>query len=149
MRCSWQGSTISERRIHCYATKTRELFRDPESELLFNHSARVYHFVESSQGFAAGWCSTVNCCRPAQCFTTWDLHQNTLVRPERRQRGSRFLRARKISQSEIDLVWTAIALHTTPGIPVHMHPIVALVRGGEMDVLGIVYESSRTRNASK
>jgi hypothetical protein len=39
-------------------------------------------------------------------------------------------------------VWTAIALHTTPGIPQYMHPVVALVTAGvEMDVLGIDYSS--------
>lgn len=32
----------------------------------------------------------------------------------------------------------AIALHTTSGVPIHMHPVVALVTGGvEMDVLGL------------
>jgi hypothetical protein len=37
-------------------------------------------------------------------------------------------------------VWTAIALHTTPGIPQYMHPVIALVTAGvEMDVLGIGY----------
>jgi hypothetical protein len=37
-------------------------------------------------------------------------------------------------------VWTAIALHTTPGIPQHMHPVIALLTAGvEMDVLGIAY----------
>jgi hypothetical protein len=52
-----------------------------------------------------------------------------------------FLKAHNIAQSDIDLVWTAIALHTTPEIPVHMHPIIALVTAGvEMDVLGIAYE---------
>jgi hypothetical protein len=51
-----------------------------------------------------------------------------------------FLRSHKISQLDIDTVWTAIALHTTPGIPQHMHPVVALVTAGvEMDVLGIAY----------
>src|SRR5271155_5110304 len=51
-----------------------------------------------------------------------------------------FLRGRGISQQDIDTVWTAIALHTTPGIPQHMHPVVALVTAGvEMDVLGIAY----------
>jgi hypothetical protein len=40
-----------------------------------------------------------------------------------------------------DTVWTAIALHTTPGIPRHMHPVVALVTAGvEMDVLGLSYQ---------
>jgi hypothetical protein len=39
-------------------------------------------------------------------------------------------------------VWTAIALHTTPGIPQYMHPVVALLTAGvEMDVLGIAYDS--------
>ena len=42
----------------------------------------------------------------------------------------------------MDTVWTAIALHTTPGIPEHMHPVIALVTTGvEMDVLGIGYEA--------
>ena len=51
-----------------------------------------------------------------------------------------FLRGHGISEAEIDTVWTAIALHTTPGIPQHMHPVVALVTAGvEMDVLGLAY----------
>ena len=51
-----------------------------------------------------------------------------------------FLRGHGISQQDIDTVWTAIALHTTPGIPQHMHPVIALVTAGvEMDVLGIAY----------
>jgi hypothetical protein len=51
-----------------------------------------------------------------------------------------FLRNHGIGQADIDTVWTAIALHTTPGIPQHMHPVVALVTAGvEMDVLGLAY----------
>ncbi|MDI9229873.1 phosphohydrolase, partial [Serratia bockelmannii] len=42
---------------------------------------------------------------------------------------------------DIDKVWTAIALHTTPGIPQFMAPEIALVTAGvEMDVLGINYD---------
>jgi hypothetical protein len=41
-------------------------------------------------------------------------------------------------------------LHTTPGIPVHMHPVIALVTAAvEMDVLGIAYDQypgARIRN---
>ena len=45
-----------------------------------------------------------------------------------------------LAETEIDIVWTAIALHTTPGIPQHMHPVIALVTAGvEMDVLGLAY----------
>jgi hypothetical protein len=51
-----------------------------------------------------------------------------------------FLRGHGISQHDIETVWTAIALHTTPGIPPHMHPVVALLTAGvEMDVLGLAY----------
>src|SRR5258708_22419224 len=53
-----------------------------------------------------------------------------------------FLRRHNIPEQDIDHVWTAIALHTTPGIPQYMDPVVALVTAGvEMDVLGIDYTS--------
>ncbi|KNH06700.1 hypothetical protein BRCH_04090 [Candidatus Burkholderia brachyanthoides] len=51
-----------------------------------------------------------------------------------------FLKQRGISAADIDLVWTSIALHTTPGIPQHMNPVIALVTAGvEMDVLSLTY----------
>src|SRR6201981_1869946 len=51
-----------------------------------------------------------------------------------------FLRTHGIVERDIETVWTAIALHTTPGIPQHMHPVIALVTAGvEMDVLGLTY----------
>jgi hypothetical protein len=61
-----------------------------------------------------------------------------------------FLRSHGIDRAEVDTVWTAIALHTTPGIPQHMHPVVALVTAGvEMDVLGLTYNqySAQERDA--
>jgi hypothetical protein len=39
-----------------------------------------------------------------------------------------FLRSHGIAQQDIETVWTAIALHTTPGIPQRMRPVVALER---------------------
>ncbi|WP_406418634.1 HD domain-containing protein [Streptomyces sp. NBC_01614] len=54
----------------------------------------------------------------------------------------RFLRAHGVTGGPADRVWTAIALHTTPEIPLHMAPEVALVtRGVELDVLGIGYHA--------
>ena len=54
-----------------------------------------------------------------------------------------FLRHHGIDEAAIDIVWDAIALHTTPGIPQHKKPEVALVTAGvEMDVLGIIISSS-------
>jgi len=52
-----------------------------------------------------------------------------------------FLQHYGVEQADIDKVWTAIALHTTPGIPQFMAPEIALVTAGvEMDVLGINYD---------
>lgn len=52
----------------------------------------------------------------------------------------RFLQRHGVPEDSIRRVWTAIALHTTPGIPEFMEPEVALVTAGvEYDVLGIGY----------
>lgn len=52
-----------------------------------------------------------------------------------------FMKSRSFSQQEIDKVWTAIALHTTPGIPEFMAAEIAMVTAGvEMDVLGIKFD---------
>src|SRR3546814_7163192 len=52
-----------------------------------------------------------------------------------------FMKSYGIADRDIGDVWTAIALHTTPGIPEHMRPTIALVTAGvEMDVLGIAYD---------
>ena len=54
----------------------------------------------------------------------------------------RFLQAHGVTGEAADLVWAAIALHTTPEIPLHMAPEIALVtRGVELDVLGIGYDA--------
>jgi hypothetical protein len=48
-----------------------------------------------------------------------------------------FLRAHGLDESRAGVVWDAIALHTTPEIPWHKPPEIALVTGGvEADVLG-------------
>jgi HD superfamily phosphodiesterase len=51
-----------------------------------------------------------------------------------------FLREHGVPDDSIRRVWTAIALHTTPGIPEFMEPEVALLTAGvEYDVLGLGY----------
>ncbi len=48
-----------------------------------------------------------------------------------------FLRANGVDEATVGVVWDAIALHTTPEIPWHKRPEIALVTGGvEADVLG-------------
>ena len=49
-----------------------------------------------------------------------------------------FLRSRSLSEDDIATVWLSIALHTTPGVPEFLEPVVALVTAGvETDVMGI------------
>jgi hypothetical protein len=48
-----------------------------------------------------------------------------------------FLRGHGIAERDVETVWLAIALHTTPGIPEHLHPEVRLVQAGAgMDMVG-------------
>src|SRR5206468_11124525 len=52
-----------------------------------------------------------------------------------------FVRSRGIPEPKADLVWEAIALHTTPGIPQYMRPEIALTNAGVLvDVVGIGYD---------
>ncbi len=52
-----------------------------------------------------------------------------------------FLKSHGIPDPKSDLVWEAIALHTTPGIPQFMRPEIALTNAGVLvDVIGIGYD---------
>jgi hypothetical protein len=126
------------------AREITELVRDTETPLLFHHSSRVYHF-----GALAGKHRGLKF-DPELLYAGAMFHDMGLT-PRHSSLNERFevdganaardfLRGYDISEAEIDTVWTAIALHTTPGIPQHMHPVVALVTAGvEMDVLGLTY----------
>ena len=126
------------------AREATDPVRDAESPLLFNHSTRVYYF-----GSLAGKRRGVKF-DPELLYVAAMFHDMGLT-PRCSNKSARFevdgansargfLRLHNISRQEIDTVWTAIALHTTPGIPQYMHPVVALLTNGvEMDVLGIAY----------
>jgi hypothetical protein len=46
--------------------------------------------------------------------------------------------------------WNAIALHTTPGIPEHMHPEIFLVQAGAgMDVAGAATKNSPPNSVTR
>ena len=136
------GVAIPDSRL---CTEITELVRDTEPETLFDHSSRVYYF-----GALAGARRGLNFDR--ELLYAGAMFHDIGLLPAHRSRDERFevdgaraarafLEARGVAPADIDLVWTAIALHTTPGIPVHMHPIIALVSAGiRMDVVGIEYE---------
>jgi HD domain len=128
------------------ANAITEFIHDTESTLLFNHSSRVYYF-----GALAGKRHGLKF--DAELLYTGAMFHDMGLVPAYSSDADRFevdganaarnfLRRHNISEQDIDLVWTGIALHTTPGIPQYMHPVVALVTAGvEMDVLGIDYTS--------
>ena len=119
--------------------------RETESPLLFHHSSRVYYF-----GALAGKRRRLRF--DAELLYAGAMFHDIGLVPGHGSEHERFevdganaardfLKSRGITPQEIELVWTAIALHTTPGIPQHMHPVIALVTAGvEMDVLGLTYE---------
>ena len=127
------------------AREITELVRDTESPLLFHHSSRVYYFAALA-GRRRGLTFDPELLYCGCMFHDMGLthrHSSACERFEvdGADAARDFLQARGIGRQDIDHVWTAIALHTTPGIPKHMHPLVALVTAGvEMDVLGLAYD---------
>jgi len=136
------------------ASEITELIRDTESPLLFHHSSRVYYFGALA-GKHRGLSFDPELLYAGAMFHDMGLTPKHSSAHERFEvdganAAREFLRGHRIPQADIDTVWTAIALHTTPGIPGHMHPVVALVTAGvEMDVLGLTYAefSDTERNA--
>jgi HD domain-containing protein len=126
------------------AREATELVRDTVSPLLFHHSSRVYYFGARA-GQHRGLRYDSELLYTGAMFHDMGLsHRHSSAHERFEVDGANaardFLRRHGIAQQDIDTVWTAIALHTTPGIPQHMHPVVALVTAGvEMDVLGLTY----------
>jgi HD superfamily phosphodiesterase len=122
-----------------------EFIRDNETELLFNHSSRVYYFAA-----LAGVRRGLNFDR--ELLYAGAMFHDIGLMPKFSSSGDRFevdgtnaardfLLQRKVDPTDVAHVWAGIALHTTPGVPVYMHPVTALVTAGvEMDVLGIDYD---------
>lgn len=143
MSRSIAGITIPDSTV---AREATELVRDTASPLLFDHSRRVYVFGAlrgREQGLEFD---------PELLYIGAMFHDLGLTERFRRtdqrfeidgaDEARRFLHAHGITGDSADRVWTAIALHTTPEIPLHMAPEIALLtRGVELDVLGIGYHA--------
>lgn len=141
MRLDIDGIRIPDSRL---AREVTELVRDTASPLLFHHSSRVYYFGALA-GARRGLAFDPELLYCGCMFHDMGLahrHSSDCCRFEvdGANAAREFLRGHGIAAQDIDLVWTAIALHTTPGIPEFMHPVIALVTAGvEMDVLGLTY----------
>jgi len=126
------------------AREVTELVRDTEPPLLFHHSSRVYYWGALT-GKRRGLHFDPELLYAGAMFHDMGLTPKHASADERFEvdganAARDFLRIYGIAEQDIETVWTAIALHTTPGIPPHMHPVIALVTAGvEMDVLGIAF----------
>jgi hypothetical protein len=127
------------------AREVTQLIRDTESDLLFQHSMRVYLWAALT-GKRKGLVFD-----PELLYTAAMFHDIGLMPSYRSSQlrfevdganaAREFLRSHGLAANDIDRVWLAIALHTTPGIPEHLHPEIALIQAGAgMDVVGRGYE---------
>lgn len=127
------------------ARDVTEFVRDTEGDLLFHHSARVYVW-----GALTGRRQDLRF-DPELLYTAAMFHDLGLTarydssqlrfEVDGANAAREFLRGRGISESDIETVWTAVALHTTPGIPEFMRAEVALLQAGAgMDVAGRGYD---------
>jgi hypothetical protein len=127
------------------ATEATELVRDTTSDLIYHHSRRVYWFG-SLQGRNRDLSFDPELLYVGAMFHDLGLGESFHGSGRRFEVDSadearRFLHSRGVPEDSIRRVWTAIALHTTPGVPEFMEPEVALVTAGvEYDVLGIGYD---------
>ncbi|MCW2639755.1 MAG: hypothetical protein JWP76_2061 [Dactylosporangium sp.] len=135
------GVTVPDTRLARDAT---ELVRASTNDLVYHHSRRVFWFG-SLQARNRGLSFDPELLYIGAMFH--DLGLNEQFRGSGRRfevdsadEARRFLQGHGVPEDSIRRVWTAIALHTTPGIPEFMEPEVALVTAGvEYDVLGIGY----------
>ncbi|GAA1746798.1 HD domain-containing protein [Rothia terrae] len=128
------------------AREATELVRDTTNELIYHHSRRTYLFG-AHRGLRDGLTFDAELLYIGAMFHDFGLvapyaSDNQRFEIDGADEARAFLLKHDIAQAEAQTVWTAIALHTTPEIPLHMDPVIALVtRGVEHDVMGVGYET--------
>jgi len=127
------------------AKEAAEVLREYSTELLFNHSNRVYLFA-AEQGRERKLSFDPELLYVAAVFHDLGLikkfsSQNERFEVDGANAARQFLNAHSIAKDQVQTVWEAIALHTTPGIPPYMRPEVALLYSGVLlDVLGMGFD---------
>src|SRR5690348_16712556 len=111
------------------AKEATEILREHSSDLLFNHSMRVYLFA-AEQGRQQKLRFDPELLYVAAAFHDLGLTQkfsspNDRFEVDGANAARQFLTAHNVPERQVHTVWEAIALHTTPGITQHMSPEVA------------------------
>jgi len=126
------------------AREATQLLRDTASDLLYQHSMRVYLWsallarhrqlaVDEELLYVGAMFHDLG--------LTEGFHASALRFEVDGANAARdFLRSHGVADTDVHKVWMAIALHTTPGIPEFLHPEAALLHAGAgMDVAGRAY----------
>src|SRR5690242_7422082 len=127
------------------AKEATAILREHSTDLLFNHSIRVYLFA-AEQGRQRQLRFDRELLYVAAAFHDLGLIRKFSSPDERFEvdganAARQFLIAHNIPEDQVQNVWEAIALHTTPGIPKYMQPEVALLNSGVLlDVLGVGFD---------
>jgi hypothetical protein len=123
------------------AQEATEIVRAAASDLLFHHSRRVFLWG-TLKGRHRGLEADPEALYVGAMFHDLGLTPTYRTTDRRFEVDSAetartFLLEHGYSEDEARQVWFAIALHTTPGVPDHLSPEIALVTlGVEADVLG-------------
>jgi hypothetical protein len=123
------------------AKEATDILRGHSTEVLINHSIRVYLFA-AEQGRQQKLRFDAELLYVAAAFHDFGLLKKFSSPNERFEVDGanavrQFLATHNIPEEQIQTAWQAIALHTTPGITHHMRPEVALLYSGVgLDVLG-------------
>ncbi|MGY3036645.1 hypothetical protein ACVIIV_005815 [Bradyrhizobium sp. USDA 4354] len=127
------------------AKEATDVLRENSTDLLFNHSIRVYLFA-AEQGHQRKLRFDPELLYIAAAFHDLGLIKKFSSPDERFEvdganAARQFLSTHNIPEDQVQTVWEAIALHTTPGIPKYMGPEVALLNSGVLlDVIGVGFE---------
>ena len=136
------GIAIPDSRLADDAT---QFVRDTSTQLLFDHSRRVFLWG-ALVGGERGLRYDAELLYVGAMFHDIGLIEGHRSRDERFEidganAARRFLEQHGVPEEDVMTVWEAIALHTTPEVPRYKQPEVALVTAGvELDVLGFGFD---------
>jgi hypothetical protein len=123
------------------AKEAADILRECSTDLLINHSMRVYLFA-AEQGRQQKLRFDPELLYVAAAFHDLGLLKKFSSQDERfevdgAKAARQFLAAHNVPEEQVETVFQAIALHTTPGVTQYMRPEVALLNSGVLlDVLG-------------
>jgi hypothetical protein len=127
------------------AKEAAQMLREYSTDLLINHSMRVYLFA-AEQGRQQKLRFDPELLYVAAAFHDFGLTKkfsspNDRFEVDGANAARQFLTAHNVPEEQVKTAWEAIALHTTPGITQYMQPEVALLHSGVLlDVLGTGFD---------